>query len=65
MAYKGLEDRLINTGSPKSANNGAQPTVALSADGIIPINNTFSKGNYEDFAIATGVTSVRLQDTTD
>ena len=65
MAYKGLEDRLINAGSPKSANNGAKPTVALSADGIIPINNTFSMGNYEDFAIAAGVSDAALQDTTD
>jgi hypothetical protein len=65
MAYKGLEDRLINAGSPKSANNGAQPTVALAAPGIIPINNTFSKGNYEDFAIVAGVREAALQDTTD
>ncbi len=65
MAYKGLEDRLINAGSPKSANNGAKPTVALAAPGTIPINNTFSKGNYEDFALLAGVEKDALQDITD
>ena len=43
---KGLEDRLIMKGSPKSVNNGSVPTTANLAVGIIPINNTFSKGKY-------------------
>jgi len=64
MSYKGLEDRLVKAGSPKSANNGAKPTTSLLAVGIIPINNTFSKGNYEDFAIAAGVEDEALQDVT-
>jgi len=42
--YKGLEDRLVRAGSPKSVNNGSIPTTANLAPGIIPINNTFSKG---------------------
>ena len=53
---KGLEDRLIKKGSPKSVNNGSIPTTANLAAGIIPINNTFSKGKYEDFAVLAGVT---------
>ena len=52
---KGLEDRLIKKGSPKSVNNGSVPTTANLAAGIIPINNTFSKGKYEDFAVLAGV----------
>ena len=48
---KGLEDRLIKKGSPKSVNNGSVPTTANLAPGIIPINNTFSKGKYEDYVL--------------
>tara|TARA_R110000772_G_C13067954_1_gene416045 strand:- start:434 stop:634 length:201 start_codon:yes stop_codon:yes gene_type:complete len=61
---KGLEDRLIKKGSPKSVNNGGVPTTANLAPGIIPINNTFSKGKYEDFAVLAGVTTDALTDTT-
>ena len=61
---KGLEDRLIKKGSPKSVNNGSIPTTANLAAGIIPINNTFSKGKYQDFAVAAGVEREALTDTT-
>lgn len=53
---KGLEDRLIRKGSPKSVNNGSIPTTANLAAGIIPINNTFSKGKYEDYVLDSGAT---------
>jgi len=53
---KGLEDRLIKKGSPKSVNNGSIPTTANLAAGIIPINNTFSKGKYEDYVLDSGAT---------
>ena len=55
--YKGLEDRLINAGSPKSVNNGSIPTTVNLAPGIIPINNSFSKGQYKDFVLDSGVTA--------
>ena len=61
---KGLEDRLIRKGSPKSVNNGSVPTTANLAPGIIPINNTFSKGKYTDFAVAAGVERDALTDIT-
>ena len=61
---KGLEDRLIMKGSPNSVNNGSVPTTSNTAGGIIPINNTFSKGKYEDFAVLAGVTRDALIDTT-
>ena len=54
---KGLEDRLIKKGSPKSVNNGSVPTTANLAPGIIPINNSFSKGQYKDFVLDSGVTA--------
>ena len=55
--YKGLEDRLVRAGSPKSVNNGSIPTTANLAPGIIPINNTFSKGQYKDYVLDSGVTA--------
>lgn len=61
---KGLEDRLIKKGSPKSVNNGSIPTTANLAPGIIPINNTFSKGKYQDFAVLSGVKEKALTDVT-
>ena len=61
---KGLEDRLIMKGSPNSVNNGSVPTTANLAVGIVPINNTFSKGKYTDFAVAAGVEREALTDTT-
>ena len=63
--YKGLEDRLINAGSPKSVNNGSIPTTANLAPGIIPINNTFSKGQYKDYVLDSGVTVTQAADLTD
>jgi hypothetical protein len=54
---KGLEDRLVQKGSPKSVNNGSIPTTANLAPGIIPINNTFSKGKYLDYVLDSGVTA--------
>ena len=61
---KGLEDRLIMQGSPNSVNNGSVPTTANLAVGIIPINNTFSKGKYDEFAILSGVKEAAVTDTT-
>ena len=61
---KGLEDRLIMKGSPHSVNNGSVPTTSNTAGGIIPINNTFSKGKYQDFAVLSGVKEKALTDTT-
>ena len=55
--YKGLEDRLVRAGSPKSVNNGSIPTTANQASGIIPINNSFSKGQYKDYVLDAGVTA--------
>ena len=54
---KGLEDRLIMKGSPNSVNNGSVPTTANLAVGIVPINNTFSKGKYLDYVLDSGVTA--------
>ena len=61
---KGLEDRLIMKGSPHSVNNGSVPTTSNTAGGIIPINNTFSKGKYQDFALEAGIDEDSLTDTT-
>ena len=61
---KGLEDRLIMKGSSHSVNNGGVPTTANLAVGIVPINNTFSKGKYTDFAVAAGVERDALTDIT-
>ena len=61
---KGLEDRLIMKGSSHSVNNGGVPTTANTAGGIIPINNTFSKGKYKDFALEAGIDKDALTDTT-
>ena len=61
---KGLEDRLIMKGSPNSVNNGSVPTTSNTAGGIIPINNTFSKGKYQDFAVLSGVKEKALTDVT-
>tara|TARA_R110002153_G_scaffold54741_2_gene152290 strand:+ start:22 stop:222 length:201 start_codon:yes stop_codon:yes gene_type:complete len=63
--YKGLEDRLINAGSPKSVNNGSIPTTSNLAPGIIPINNTFSKGKYEDYVLDSGAAGGSASDLTD
>jgi hypothetical protein len=63
--YKGLEDRLVRAGSPKSVNNGSIPTTANLASGIIPINNTFSKGQYKDYVLDSGVTVDQAADLTD
>ena len=49
--YNGLADRLEAAGSPQSLNNGALPTTANQAAGILPINNTFSQGKYLDFVV--------------
>tara|TARA_B110000285_G_scaffold38508_1_gene41774 strand:- start:1253 stop:1453 length:201 start_codon:yes stop_codon:yes gene_type:complete len=54
--YTGLEDRLIKAGSPRSVSNGNVPTTANQAPGILPINNTFSKGKYLDYVLDSGVT---------
>ena len=61
---KGLEDRLIMKGSSHSVNNGSVPTTANLAVGIVPINNTFSKGIYRDFALEAGIDEDALTDTT-
>ena len=63
--YKGLEDRLVKAGSPKSVNNGSIPTTANLAPGIIPINNTFTKGKYLDYVLDSGVTAGQASDLTD
>lgn len=55
--YTGLEDRLIKAGSPRSVSNGSVPTTANQAPGILPINNTFSKGKYLDYVLDSGVTA--------
>ena len=61
---KGLEDRLIMKGSSHSVNNGSIPTTANLAVGIVPINNTFSKGKYEDYVLDSGVTAGAAADIT-
>jgi hypothetical protein len=63
--YKGLEDRLVRAGSPKSVNNGSIPTTSNLAPGIIPINNTFTKGKYLDYVLDSGVTAGQASDLTD
>jgi len=63
--YKGLEDRLVRAGSPKSVNNGSIPTTSNIAPGIIPINNTFSKGEYLKYVLDSGVTAGQASDLTD
>ena len=62
--YKGLEDRLVKAGSPKSVNNGSIPTTSNLAPGIIPINNTFTKGKYLDYVLDSGVTAGQASDLT-
>ena len=61
---KGLEDRLIMKGSSHSVNNGSIPTTPNLAVGIVPINNTFSKGKYEDYVLDSGVTAGAAADIT-
>ena len=63
--YLGLEDRLVRAGSPKSVGNGSIPTTANLAPGIIPINNTFSRGQYRDYVLDSGVTVEQAAELTD
>ena len=63
--YTGLEDRLIKAGSPRSVSNGSVPTTTNQAPGILPINNTFSKGKYLDYVLDSGVTAGQASDLTD
>jgi len=40
-------------GSQLTPLTGNQPTAPLNSAGTIPVNNTFSKGTYVDFASET------------
>jgi len=55
--FTGLEDRLVRAGSAQSVGNGTIPTTSNQAPGILPINNTFSEGQYLDFVLTSGVTA--------
>jgi len=44
--------------------NGIEPKTALKANGVPSINNTFSKGKYEDYVLQTKQFQDRVDDIT-
>ena len=44
-----LLNKLENDGSTLTPLRGEQPTAPLKGNGVIPVNNTFSQGTYQDF----------------
>lgn len=44
--------------------NGVEPKTSLSYPGVKPINNTFSKGKYEDYVLQTKQFQDRVDDIT-
>lgn len=48
-----LKDRFETGGSTLNSLKGGLPTTSLKAGDIIPVNNTFSKGQYRDYVLDT------------
>jgi len=44
-----LLNKLEQQGSTLTPLRGETPTAPLNGTGVIPINNTFSQGTYQDF----------------
>ena len=44
-----LLDKFEKQGSTLTPLRGEKPAAPLKGNGIIPVNNTFSQGTYEDF----------------
>lgn len=59
----GLLDRLRTKGTTLSPLKGTKPTTSLVKDSI-PVNNTFSKGQYQNYVVDIKVDVKRAQDLT-
>ena len=59
----GLLDRLKTKGTVLSPLRGTKPTASLVKDSI-PVNNTFSKGQYQNFVVDIKVDVGRASDLT-
>tara|TARA_B110000483_G_scaffold207012_1_gene251710 strand:- start:77 stop:256 length:180 start_codon:yes stop_codon:yes gene_type:complete len=44
-----LLDKFEQQGSTLTPLRGEKPSAPLKGNGVIPVNNTFSQGTYEDF----------------
>jgi len=44
-----LLDKFEKQGSTLTPLRGEKPSATLKGNGVIPVNNTFSQGTYEDF----------------
>ena len=44
-----LLDKFEKQGSTLTPLRGEKPSAPLKGNGVIPVNNTFSQGTYEDF----------------
>jgi hypothetical protein len=59
----GLLDRLKTKGTILSPLKGTKPTASLVKDAL-PLNNTFSKGLYQNYVVDIKVDVKRAQDLT-
>jgi|TARA_R110001592_G_scaffold161939_3_gene394828 hypothetical protein len=48
-----LLDRLENKGSSLTPLRGEQPAAPLKGNGVIPVNNTFELGTYQNYVVDT------------
>lgn len=48
-----LKDKFESNGSSLNPLKGAKPTTSLSDGATIPVNDTFSKGQYRDYVLDT------------
>jgi len=48
-----LLKRFEEKGSTLTPLKGEQPSAPLKGNGVIPINNTFNEGTYEDYVVNT------------
>ena len=48
-----LVNKFTKDGSTLTPLKGGKPTTALSAGGVPPVNNTFSKGQYQLYTLDT------------
>jgi hypothetical protein len=62
-----LIDKLKTTGTSLTKLKGTRPTTALrNAGDPLPVNNTFSKGEYSEYVLGTGgaIEQARAKDQT-
>ena len=52
-----LLSKFENQGSTLTPLRGEQPSAPLKGNGVIPINNTFEAGIYQDYVVDTPIAS--------